>query len=89
MSADCRQRHDPIFDVHPVTGTSFEIYWTDTALETFGRSGAGWFWQVRERGYAPEGPAHGPFGTSYSAYRNAILSPRRYCCRLEQGQPQG
>ncbi len=61
-----------LFDVHPVTGISIEVFWADTALETFGRGGAGWFWHVRLRGLAPDGPAHGPYSTSYSAYRDAF-----------------
>jgi hypothetical protein len=70
MSCD---RHEPLFDIHPVTGSSLEVFYADTRLATFGRGGAGWFWQVRQRGFAPERAAVGPFPTSYSAYRNAIL----------------
>jgi hypothetical protein len=65
-------RYEPLFDVHPVTGASIEVFYAG-ALASFGRRGAGWFWQVRQRGYAPDGPAAGPFPTSYSAYLNAML----------------
>ena len=41
--------------------------------ETFGRCGAGWFWWARQRGYSPAGPATGPFATSYSAFRHAMV----------------
>jgi hypothetical protein len=71
-------RREPLFDIHPVTGASFEVYWADRTLETFGRRGAGWFWWQRQRGFAPEGKATGPFPTSYSAYRHA-LEPRPEC----------
>jgi hypothetical protein len=37
-------RHEPLFDTHPVTGASIEVFYADRALETFGRCGAGWFW---------------------------------------------
>jgi hypothetical protein len=67
-------RHEPIFDIHPVTGASIEVFYADTALATFGRGGAGWFWQCRRRGFAPEGKATGPFPTSYTAYRHAVVS---------------
>ena len=70
MSGD---RHQPLFDVHPVTGASIEVFYADRTLETFGRARAGWFWWPRRRGFAPSRPAHGPFPTSYSAYRNALL----------------
>jgi hypothetical protein len=66
-------RHEPIFDIHPVTGVGIEVFYADTALETFGRVGAGWFWWPRRRWFAPERAAVGPFPTSYSAYRSAIL----------------
>ena len=62
----------PLFDVHPRTGVSIEVFYADRALETFGRCGAGWFWWARRRGRSPAGPATGPFATSYSAYRHAM-----------------
>jgi hypothetical protein len=67
--------HRPLFDAHPVTGASIEVFYSDRTLEAFGRGGAGWFWWPRRRGFAPDGPAHGPFPTSYSAYRNALQRP--------------
>ena len=67
-------RHKPLFDVHPVTGASIELFYADRPLETFGRRGAGWFWWQRRRGFASDGPATGPFPTSYSAYRHAVNS---------------
>jgi len=73
-SMDGWRQHQPFFDVHPVTGASIEVFYADTRLATFGRGGAGWFWQVRQRGFAPDGQAHGPFPTGYSAYRNALFA---------------
>jgi hypothetical protein len=67
-----RPRREPLFDVHPQTGISFEIFYADRTLETFGRGGAGWFWWPRRKGFAPDGPATGPFATSYGAYRYAM-----------------
>jgi hypothetical protein len=66
---------EPLYDVHPRTGAAMEVFYADRALETFGRSGAGWFWWYRRRGFSPEGPATGPFATSYAAYRNAMTTP--------------
>jgi hypothetical protein len=65
-------RHEPLFDVHPRTGASIEVFYADRRLETFGRCGAGWFWWLRRRGFAPAGTASGPFPTSYAAYRHAL-----------------
>jgi hypothetical protein len=66
------KQREPLFDVHPLTGVSFEVFYSDRTLETFGRHGAGWFWWSRRRGFSPDGPATGPFPTSYAAYRQAM-----------------
>ena len=66
-------QREPIHDVHPVTGVNIEVFFANRALETFGRGAAGWFWWPRRRGFSPDGPATGPFATSYAAYRDAIL----------------
>jgi hypothetical protein len=69
-----RQRapREPLFDVHPQTGASIEVFYADRALETFGRCAPGWFWWSRRRGWPPDGLPIGPFATSYSAYRHAL-----------------
>ena len=64
-------RHEPLFDIHPMTGASIEVFFAD-GLATFGRGGAGWFWWSRRRGCSPDGSPTGPFATSYAAYRHAI-----------------
>jgi hypothetical protein len=69
-----RARHEPIYDVHPRTGASIEVFYADRTLETFGRSGAGWFWWFRRRGGSPEDKPTGPFATSYAAYRHAMYT---------------
>ena len=52
-SADRRRpQHEPLFDIHPVTGASIQVFYADRTLESFGRSGAGWFWHFRRRGFA-------------------------------------
>jgi hypothetical protein len=83
MTRDYR-KFEPLLDVHPVTGGSFEVFFTDRTLETFG---AGWFWWPRRRGFAPYGAAVGPFPTSYSAYRDAMKSPpERPAMRQDEAQ---
>jgi hypothetical protein len=62
----------PIFDLHPVTGIGFEVFYADGTLPTLGGVRAGWFWLLRPHGSALAGPAVGPFPTSYSAYRDAL-----------------
>jgi len=34
-------RYEPLFDIHPLTGASIEVFYADRAVETFGRVGAG------------------------------------------------
>jgi len=84
-----RARREPIHDVHPLTGVNIEVFYADRTMETFGRDSAGWFWWPRRRGYAANGPAIGPFPTSYSAYRNALLSPDSNRCLPKRAQLQG
>jgi hypothetical protein len=67
--------HEPLFDVHPLTGVSIEVFFADRTVETFGRGGAGWFWWSRRPKCAPDGSAIGPFATSYAAYRHAMTTP--------------
>ena len=64
--------HEPLFDFHPLTGISIEVFYSDRTLETFGRGGAGWFWWPRRRGRPPDGPPTGPFATSFAAYKHAM-----------------
>ena len=86
MTSDRRQqKYEPLFDIHPMTGASIEIFWGDATLATFGRAGAGWFWNFRRRGFAADGEATGPFPTSYSAYRHAMVRP---WCRLHRQASQ-
>jgi hypothetical protein len=66
-----RAAHEPLYDIHPRTGISIEVFYSDRTLETFGRGGAGWFWWPRQRGCSPDGSPTGPFATSYAAYRHA------------------
>jgi hypothetical protein len=35
--------HEPLYDVHPLTGIGIEVFYADRTLETFGKCGAGWF----------------------------------------------
>ena len=67
-----RAGRQPLFDIHPQTGATIEVFYADRTLETFGRCGAGWFWCSRRSGLPPDGPATGPFPTSYAAYRHAM-----------------
>ena len=70
-SKQCARR-EPLYDINPQTGVSIEVFYADRAPESFGRRGAGWFWWARRRGFSPEGPATGPFATSYAAYHHAL-----------------
>jgi hypothetical protein len=71
-----RQRgaHEPLYDIDPRTGVSFEVFYSDRTLETFGNCGAGWFWWPRRCGFSPDGSPTGPFATTYSAYRHAMTT---------------
>jgi hypothetical protein len=86
MALACNPRqHEPIYDIVPETGVSIEVFYTDRTLETFGRDGAGWFWWPRRRRLSPDGPATGPFATSYAAYRHAMNCTARPKDRTQTG----
>jgi hypothetical protein len=74
--APTSRQNEPLYDVVKETGISIEVFYADRTLETFGRGGAGWFWWPRRLGLPPDGPATGPFATSYAAYRNAMSASR-------------
>jgi hypothetical protein len=61
-----RTHNEPLYDIHPRTGASIEVFYADRALETFGRSAAGWFWWPHRRGCSSDGSPTGPFATSYA-----------------------
>jgi hypothetical protein len=67
-----RACREPFYDINPRTGVSFEVFYADRTLESFGRRGAGWYWWPRTRGCPPSGSPTGPFATSYAAYRRAL-----------------
>jgi hypothetical protein len=39
-----RAGREPLFDIHPQTGATIEVFYADRTLETFGKCGPGWFW---------------------------------------------
>jgi hypothetical protein len=88
MSRTDLRLRKPFFDIDPATGISIEVFYFDRTLETFGRVAAGRFWWPRERSFAPDHRAHGPFPTSYSAYRDALGSagPKEAAGRAHFGQ---
>jgi hypothetical protein len=67
-------KFEPLFDVHPVTGVSIEVFYAGSPPRCFGRGSAGWHWHFRQRGYAANGPAVGPFSSAYLAFRHALIS---------------
>ena len=65
---------EPLYEVDQCTGATIEIFFADRVLS--GMKGAGWHWWICKLGDVPEWPPHGPFATSYSAYRDAMGSLR-------------
>jgi hypothetical protein len=63
-------KYEPLYDVDPRTGATVEIFFADRVLADM--RGAGWHWWNTQAGEVPEWPPHGPFSTSYGAYRDAM-----------------
>lgn len=68
-----RSHNEPLYDIHPRTGANIEVFYADCALETFGRSGAGWFWWPRRRGCSSDGSA--PWMPAASSREGAAQHP--------------
>jgi hypothetical protein len=63
---------EPLYETDPRTGVSIEIFYADHVLaKSLGRH-PGWFWWSCQSGFLPVGEPTGPFGTSYTAYRDAL-----------------
>jgi hypothetical protein len=64
---------EPLYDLD-ARGACIEVFYADLALaRSFAAGNAGWFhWSCRP-GCLPDGPPIGPFPTSYTAYRDALL----------------
>jgi hypothetical protein len=68
-----RPQYEPLYDIDPRTAASIEVFYADAVLaQSFGASGAGWFWWTCQPGCLPVEPPTGPFATSYRAYRDAM-----------------
>jgi len=61
--------NEPLYEVHPKTGATIEIFHAD---DLFAGMGAGWFWWTCKPGLVPGWPPIGPFGSSYRAYCDAL-----------------
>jgi hypothetical protein len=62
--------HLPLYDVHPKTGATIEVFYAERVFD--GMEGAGWFWWTCTDGLPPEWPPKGPFGSSYRAWCDAV-----------------
>jgi hypothetical protein len=63
----------PLYDIHPRTGASIEVFYADPVLAKSFGGRTGWFWWSCRSGFPPDGEPTGPFGTSYAAYRDALV----------------
>jgi hypothetical protein len=75
LYAEVRERRpdEPLYDRDPQSGASIEVFFADLMLARSFGTGSGWFWWACLPGYLPDIPPHGPFATSYGAYRDALL----------------
>jgi hypothetical protein len=69
---DRRPTFEPLYDVDPRAGATFEVFYADRVLaQSFGARGAGWLYWTCEHGGVP-GPVSRLFGTAFAAYRDAL-----------------
>jgi hypothetical protein len=71
-SAEPRAAYQPLYDIDPQTGASIEVFYADRVLaQSFGAYG-GWCGWSCVPSCLPDTPPHGPFATSYRAFRDAL-----------------
>jgi hypothetical protein len=70
MAAVPRRVYEPLYDIRPDTGATIEVFYADRVFASL--RGPGWFWWTCKPGFMPDWPPFGPFGTSYTAYRDAL-----------------
>lgn len=87
-----RAAGEPLYIRDPRTGASVEVFYAEPVLaQSFGAH-AGWFWWTCLLGGLPDVPPHGPFASSYSAYRDATGgAPRAFgrCANLSSDAQDG
>ena len=68
-----RAAFEPLYEIDPRNGGNIEVFYSGRVLaQSFGASGAGWFWWSQQPGCLPIHLPVGPFGTSFSAYRDSL-----------------
>ena len=75
-SSPRKRRYGPLFDVHPVTGDSIEVFYADRTLESFGRLGAGWYWWSRQARVCSRRPGMGPSHELFGISRRSAFCGR-------------
>jgi hypothetical protein len=69
-----RAANEPLYDKDPQSGATIEIFYADLALARSFGAFCGWFWWACLPGCLPDAEPHGPFPTSYRAYRDAVVT---------------
>ena len=72
IATERRAAREPLYIRDPQSGATIEVFYADTVLaRSFGTRG-GWCWWRCLPGCLPDTPPHGPFATSYGAFRDAL-----------------
>jgi hypothetical protein len=72
-----RAAYEPLYDFDARSGVTIEVFFADHWLARSFGTRSGWFWWRCKRGSLPDLPPTGPFGTSYTAYRDALDGGKR------------
>jgi len=67
-----RAAFEPLYDFDVRSGATVEIFFADNVLARSFGARSGWFWWRCKPGCVPDTPPTGPFGTSYTTYRDAL-----------------
>jgi hypothetical protein len=70
-----RPAFEPLYDLHPRTGETLEVFYVDRALaRSFGAGAIGFYWWTCQPGGLPSEP-HGPFRQRLSCLSRCIGQP--------------
>jgi hypothetical protein len=68
-----RPAFEPLYAFDAHSGATIEVFHCDRVLaQSFGTRGVGWLHWSCHRGCLPHTRPHGPFPTSYGAFRDAL-----------------
>jgi hypothetical protein len=81
IASERRAAREPLYIRDPHSDATIEVFYADPVLARPFATRGGWCWWRCLPGCLPDTPPHGPFATSYGAFRDAVArhsKPRQF-----------